>query len=47
VLLEGIARWITKRDPQLLRLVLNSSQLRTQYDPAKFAALKTWGTRYV
>jgi type IV secretory pathway TrbD component len=31
------ARWITATDPQLLRIVLNSARLRTQYDPAKLA----------
>ena len=33
-----LARWTTTRDPQLLRILLNSSQFHTQYDPAKFAA---------
>jgi len=34
-----IARWATVTDPQLLRILLNSARSRTQYDPAKFAAL--------
>ena len=31
------ARWMTTNDPQFLRIVLNSSRFRTQYDPAKLA----------
>jgi len=31
------ARWATAADPQMLRLILNSPKLRTQYDPAKLA----------
>ena len=30
-----LARWTTKSDPQLLRILLNSSQFKTRYDPAK------------
>ena len=29
------ARWTTARDPQLLRILLNSSRFRDRYDPAK------------
>lgn len=36
-LLYGLARWATRTDPQILRLLLASPRLRTQYDPAKFA----------
>lgn len=36
-LLYGLARWATRTDPQILRLLLASARLRTQYDPAKFA----------
>ncbi len=32
------ARWATRRDPQLLRIVLNSARLRVRYDPAKYSA---------
>ncbi|HZS72305.1 MAG TPA: VirB3 family type IV secretion system protein [Candidatus Acidoferrum sp.] len=35
-LLYLFARWATKTDPQILRFLLNSARLRTQYDPAKF-----------
>lgn len=35
-LLYLFARWATKTDPKILRFLLNSSRLRTQYDPAKF-----------
>ena len=38
-LLYWFARWATKTDPQILRLLLNSSKARTQYDPMKFAPL--------
>src|ERR1700682_5534645 len=30
-----LARWATVTDPQILRILLNSSKFRTQYDPAK------------
>jgi type IV secretory pathway TrbD component len=30
------ANWATKSDPQLLRILLNSSKFRKQYDPLKF-----------
>jgi type IV secretory pathway TrbD component len=30
-----LARWATAADPQILRILLNSSRLRTQYDAAK------------
>jgi type IV secretory pathway TrbD component len=39
VLLYGVARWATATDPQILRLLLASARLRTQYDPAKFTPI--------
>lgn len=30
------ARWATRTDPQILRFLLNSARVRTQYDPVKF-----------
>lgn len=36
LLLYFLARWATKTDPQILRFLLTSTKLRTQYDPAKF-----------
>ena len=33
--LYGFALWSTKRDPQLLRILLSSSRFRSRYDPAK------------
>lgn len=30
------AQWATRHDPQLLRILLNSSKFRKQYDPLKF-----------
>ena len=38
-LLHWFARWATRTDPQILRLVLNSAKVRVQYDPAKFAPI--------
>ena len=35
-LLYGFARWATKTDSEILRLLLNSAKARTQYDPMKF-----------
>jgi type IV secretory pathway TrbD component len=36
LLLYFVARWATQTDPQILRLLLASTRLRAQYDPAKF-----------
>jgi type IV secretory pathway TrbD component len=33
------ARWATQTDPQILRFLLNSTKIRTQYDPMKFAPI--------
>lgn len=30
------ARWATETDPQILRFLLNSTKIHTQYDPMKF-----------
>ena len=30
-----LARWATGTDPQILRILLNSSWFKTQYDPVK------------
>ena len=30
------ARWATRTDPQILRFLLNSTKVSTQYDPTKF-----------
>ena len=38
-LLYVFARWATKTDPEILRLLLNSARSREQYDPMKFAPL--------
>ena len=38
-LLYFVARWATKTDPQILRLLLTASKLRTQYDPMKFTPI--------
>jgi type IV secretory pathway TrbD component len=29
------ARWATKADPQILRILLNATKFRSQYDPGK------------
>lgn len=41
------ARWATKTDPQILRLILNSAKTRQQYDPAKFAPIRVREVRHV
>jgi type IV secretory pathway TrbD component len=33
--LFSLARWATAADPQILRILLNSSRFKTHYDPAK------------
>jgi type IV secretory pathway TrbD component len=33
--LYGFARWATKRDPEMLRIVLASSKARRRYDPGR------------
>lgn len=33
-------RWATVKDPQILRILLNTSAFKRLYDPAKFAARK-------
>jgi len=35
VVLYASARWVTQRDPQLLRIVLRSATARPRYDPGK------------
>jgi type IV secretory pathway TrbD component len=39
VLLYLFARWATKTDPEILRLMLNSAKTRQQYDPNKFVPI--------
>jgi type IV secretory pathway TrbD component len=36
VALYLFARWATRTDPEILRFLLNSTRIRTQYDPMKF-----------
>ena len=38
--LYWFARWATRTDPQILRILLTSPKLRTQYDPLKFAPVR-------
>ena len=38
-LLYFFARWATSTDPQILRFLLTSPKLRTQYDPSKFSPI--------
>jgi len=33
--LAGVSRWVTQRDPQLLRIILRSATARARYDPGK------------
>jgi type IV secretory pathway TrbD component len=39
LLLYFVARWATETDPQILRFLLTSPNLRTQYDPSKFSPI--------
>ncbi len=39
LLLYFAARWATKTDPQILRILLTSPKLKTQYDPSKFSPI--------
>lgn len=39
LLLYLVARWATATDPQILRLLLRATKLRSQYDPAKLMPL--------
>src|SRR5713226_7926461 len=39
LLLYFAARWATQTDPQILRFLLTSPKLRTQYDPSKFSPI--------
>ena len=39
-LLYWFARWATRTDPQILRFLMNSTRLRTLYDPSKFAPVR-------
>src|SRR5256886_15107394 len=39
LLIYFIARWATETDPQILRFLLTSPKLRTQYDPSKFSPI--------
>lgn len=39
VVLYLLARWATRTDPQILRILLNSPRFKTQYDPAKREAI--------
>ena len=39
LLLYFAARWATKTDPQILRLLLAAAKLRTQYDPMKLSPI--------
>ena len=41
------ARWATQTDPQILRFLLNSAKVRTQYDPIKFEPFRARRVRSV
>ena len=42
-LLYLVARWATRTDPQILRLLFLAAKLRRQYDPAKFQPVAVLG----
>ena len=39
LLLYAAARWATKTDPQILKLLLSSAKTHSQYDPSKFSPI--------
>jgi type IV secretory pathway TrbD component len=41
------AQWATKYDPQILRVLLNSSKFKTFYDPAKYEPERISGYLHV
>src|SRR5438067_10654445 len=43
LMLYFAARWATETDPQILRFLLTSPKLRTQYDPSKFSPISIRG----
>ena len=40
LLLYFFARWATKTDPQVLKLLLTAARIKTQYDPMKLTPVK-------
>ena len=46
-LLYLFARWATKTDPKILRLLLNSARTRAEYDPAKFQPISICKVNHV
>jgi type IV secretory pathway TrbD component len=40
LLLYAVARWATKTDPQILKLLLASAKSRREYDPQKFTPVR-------
>jgi len=45
VVLYVAARWATVTDPQILRVLLNSSKAKAQYDPGQRPSLRPGGDR--
>jgi type IV secretory pathway TrbD component len=41
------ARWATQTDPQILRFLLNSTKIKTQYDPMKFEPIAVRRIKHV
>jgi type IV secretory pathway TrbD component len=39
LLLYSMARWASKTDPQILKLLLASAKSRREYDPLKFTPI--------
>src|SRR5881409_3796376 len=40
------ARWATRRDPEMLRILLVSSKARRRYDPGKHTSARVMVTRW-
>jgi type IV secretory pathway TrbD component len=36
VVLYAVARWVTTTDPEILRILFNSSRFKVRYDPGRF-----------
>ncbi len=38
--LYAAARWVTSKDPEMLRILLNSSRFKVRYDPGRFEPVR-------
>lgn len=40
IALYAAARWVTAADPEMLRILLNSSRFKVRYDPCRFEPVR-------